>query len=127
MSKPVVADNRPKKVALEKLAGAGDDFGVLLRIGRGGAGLDPGLERLLPGCSCTASLLQLEVADRELVVDLAAHRVSRAGREVHLTPTEFKLLSRLVRNAGQVVTHRQLLADVWGTAYVERAQVGQSE
>ena len=54
-----------------------------------------------------------------LVVDLAAHRVSRAGREVHLTPTEFKLLSRLVRNAGQVVTHRQLLADVWGTAYVE--------
>jgi two-component system KDP operon response regulator KdpE len=54
-----------------------------------------------------------------LVVDLAAHRVMRAGTEVHLTPTEFKLLARLVRNAGQVVTHRQLLADVWGPEYVE--------
>jgi len=54
-----------------------------------------------------------------LVVDLAAHRVMRAGAEVHLTPTEFKLLARLVRNAGQVVTHRQLLADVWGPEYVE--------
>ena len=37
-----------------------------------------------------------------------------ADEDVHLTPTEFKLLARLVRNAGQVVTHRQLLADVWG-------------
>jgi two-component system KDP operon response regulator KdpE len=39
------------------------------------------------------------------------------GSPVHLTPTEFKLLARLVRNAGQVVTHRQLLADVWGAEY----------
>ena len=38
---------------------------------------------------------------------------------MHLTPTEFKLLARLVRNAGQVVTHRQLLADVWGAEFVE--------
>ena len=38
---------------------------------------------------------------------------------MHLTPTEFKLLARLVRSAGQVVTHRQLLADVWGAEYVE--------
>ena len=49
-----------------------------------------------------------------LVVDLAAHRVTLADAPVHLTPTEFKLLARLVRSAGQVVTHRQLLADVWG-------------
>ena len=49
-----------------------------------------------------------------LVVDLAAHRVSLGGDTVHLTPTEFKLLARLVRSAGQVVTHRQLLSDVWG-------------
>jgi len=41
---------------------------------------------------------------------------------VHLTPTEFKLLARLVRNAGQVVTHRQLLADVWGAEFVEHTQ-----
>lgn len=36
---------------------------------------------------------------------------------VHLTPTEFGLLARLVRSAGQVVTHRQLLADVWGAEF----------
>jgi two-component system KDP operon response regulator KdpE len=69
------------------------------------------------GTPVTAAITRYE--HDGLVVDLAAHRVSRAGKEVHLTPTEFKLLSRLVRNAGQVVTHRQLLADVWGAAYVE--------
>jgi two-component system KDP operon response regulator KdpE len=54
-----------------------------------------------------------------LEVDLAAHRVSLAGTLVHLTPTEFKLLARLVRSAGQVVTHRQLLGDVWGADFTE--------
>ncbi|QTN21728.1 response regulator [Rhizobacter sp. AJA081-3] len=55
-------------------------------------------------------------------VDLAAQRVHRDGEAVHLTPTEFKLLARLVRSAGQVVTHRQLLADVWGAEFVEHTQ-----
>ena len=55
-----------------------------------------------------------------LSVDLAAHRVQLAGQPVHLTPTEFKLLARLVRQAGQVVTHRQLLADVWGPEHTEQ-------
>jgi two-component system KDP operon response regulator KdpE len=54
-----------------------------------------------------------------LTIDLAAHRVVLNGDTVHLTPTEFKLLARLVRNAGQVVTHRQLLADVWGAEFTE--------
>ena len=54
-----------------------------------------------------------------LAVDLAAYRVTLGGVDVHLTPTEFKLLARLVRSAGQVVTHRQLLADVWGSEFVE--------
>lgn len=54
-----------------------------------------------------------------LFVDLAAHRVGLRGVDVHLTPTEFKLLARLVRNAGQVVTHRRLLADVWGSDFTE--------
>ena len=47
-------------------------------------------------------------------VDLARRTVLRAGALVHLTPNEFKLLARLVRSTGQVVTHRQLLSDVWG-------------
>ena len=54
-----------------------------------------------------------------LVVDLAAHSISLRGEPLHLTPTEFKLLARLVRSAGRVVTHRQLLADVWGPEYTE--------
>jgi len=57
-----------------------------------------------------------------LQVDLAAHRVNLDGAEVHLTPTEFKLLARLVRSAGQVVTHRTLLADVWGGDCTEQTQ-----
>ncbi len=52
-----------------------------------------------------------------LVVDLAAHRVTLNAQAVHLTPTEFKLLARLVRSAGQVVMHRTLLAEVWGAEF----------
>jgi two-component system KDP operon response regulator KdpE len=55
----------------------------------------------------------------DVTVDLAKHEVTRAGQPVHLTPTEFKLLARLVRQAGQVVTHRQLLLDVWGPEFVD--------
>jgi two-component system KDP operon response regulator KdpE len=54
----------------------------------------------------------------DLRVDLAARRVWRGGQEVHLTPTEYKLLTTLVRHAGKVLTHRQLLKDVWGVGYV---------
>lgn len=53
-----------------------------------------------------------------LLVELAERRVRLHGAPVHLTPTEFDLLARLVRSAGQVVTHRQLLADVWGPEHV---------
>ena len=55
----------------------------------------------------------------DLVVELETRRVLRGGAEVHLTPTEYRLLARLVRQAGQVVTHRQLLVDVWGPEYAE--------
>ena len=44
---------------------------------------------------------------------------SSTGAEAHLTPIEYRLLAVLVRHAGLVVTHRQLLRDVWGPAYVE--------
>ncbi|HTQ74086.1 MAG TPA: response regulator [Burkholderiales bacterium] len=56
-----------------------------------------------------------------LKVDLAQRRVLVDGREVHLTPIEYRLLAALVKNAGKVLTHRQLLKDVWGPAYVERS------
>ncbi len=55
----------------------------------------------------------------DLRVDLTLRTVVSHGQELHLTPTEFKLLARLVRSAGRVVTHRQLLADVWGAEFTE--------
>jgi two-component system KDP operon response regulator KdpE len=66
----------------------------------------------------------------ELKVDLARRQVWVANREVKLTPTEYALLRYLVAHAGKVVTHRQLLHDVWGPAYVDephyvRVYVGQ--
>jgi two-component system KDP operon response regulator KdpE len=69
------------------------------------------------GTSLKASITRY--ADNGLCIDLASREVSLAGRPVHLTPTEFELLARLVRSAGQVVTHRQLLTDVWGAEYAE--------
>jgi two-component system KDP operon response regulator KdpE len=50
----------------------------------------------------------------ELRVDLAARLVFRRGEEVRLTRTEYRLLAVLVQNSGKVVTHRQLLREVWG-------------
>jgi two-component system KDP operon response regulator KdpE len=54
----------------------------------------------------------------DLRVDQAVRRVWKGHLEVHLTPIEFKLLSLLVKHAGKVVTHKQLLTEVWGPAYV---------
>jgi two-component system KDP operon response regulator KdpE len=55
----------------------------------------------------------------DLHIDLESRRVERDDEPVHFTPTEFKLLARLVRSAGRVVTHRQLLSDVWGAEFIE--------
>ncbi|MDS9467741.1 response regulator transcription factor [Paracoccus sp. MBLB3053] len=54
-----------------------------------------------------------------LVIDLAAHQVSRDGEPLRLTPKEFDLLAALASNAGRVMTHRKLLALVWGPAHVD--------
>jgi len=57
-----------------------------------------------------------------LRVDLATRRVMRDGQELHLTRLEYKLLATLVRYAGRVVTHRQLLKEVWGPSAVNESQ-----
>jgi two-component system, OmpR family, KDP operon response regulator KdpE len=59
-----------------------------------------------------------EVGD--LKVDLAARQVFRGGTEVHLTPTEYKLLAILIRNVGKLLTHRQLLREVWGPNFISQ-------
>jgi two-component system, OmpR family, KDP operon response regulator KdpE len=58
-----------------------------------------------------------------LKVDLARRKVSANGQEVALTPTEYELLRVLVQNAGRVITHRQLLKQVWGLAYEAEAHI----
>ncbi|MBB6170264.1 two-component system KDP operon response regulator KdpE [Nocardiopsis mwathae] len=57
------------------------------------------------------------VATPTFTVDLGAKRVTRDGKEVRLTPTEWHILEILARNAGRLVSQRQLLHDVWGPAY----------
>jgi two-component system, OmpR family, KDP operon response regulator KdpE len=57
---------------------------------------------------------------RGLAVDRQAHQVRLDGMAVHLTPLEYRLLERLARVQGKVVTHRQLLADVWGDEQVDQ-------
>ncbi|WP_025899457.1 phosphate regulon transcriptional regulator PhoB [Sneathiella glossodoripedis] len=60
----------------------------------------------------------ITVAD--VTIDLVAYKVSRAGRDVHLGPTEFKLLKFFMERAGRVLTREQLLDGVWGQGvYVE--------
>lgn len=72
---------------------------ALLRVNRGSAGLDP------------------EIVVGALKVDLARHEVTLAGAAVKLTRREFDLLALLARNAGRILTHRQILADIWGPAH----------
>lgn len=57
----------------------------------------------------------------KIEVNLATHEVHRASESVHLTPNEFRLLTALIRGHGKVLTHRQLLMDVWGPGYAERS------
>jgi len=58
----------------------------------------------------------------ELRIDLGRRLVHAADRLVHLTPTEYKLFATLMRNAGRVMTHQQLLEATWGPAYANETQ-----
>ena len=65
-------------------------------------------------------------ASGDLVIDVDSHHVTKSGKPVSLTPTEFRLLQTLAENAGRVLTHQQLLDQVWGydsaedTGYIKR-------
>jgi len=56
----------------------------------------------------------------EFRIDLDAHTVTQAGKELRLTPKEFDLIVHLTRNAGKVLTHHSLLGAVWGGDYTEQ-------
>mgnify|MGYP002682302713 FL=1 len=59
----------------------------------------------------------------ELAVDLGRRLVAVAGAEIQLTPTEYDLLRTLVSHAGKVLTHRQLLREVWGMGYEQETHM----
>ncbi|MEO7432103.1 MAG: response regulator [Dokdonella sp.] len=65
---------------------------------------------------------EARIAIGDLVIDQSARRVIRNGEDIHLTPIEYQLLTILARHRGKVMTHRQLLRDVWGAAHVESPQ-----
>ncbi len=62
---------------------------------------------------------RIELGGGELVVDLNAYRVLLDGREIDLTPREFELLASLARNAGRVMTTKELVHSAWGAAYAD--------
>ena len=78
------------------------------------------LRRSVPPLPSRASPAVLEVGDFR--VELEARRVFVRGTEVHLTPKEYDLLVHFVRHAGKVLTHRTLLAAVWGGNYTEQGE-----
>ena len=88
-----------------------------------------GIAELLARVRATLRRAPAQTDDEETVlavgdfrIDLAAHTVTVREREVHLTPKEFDLLVHLVRQHGKVLTHRALLASIWGSNYVEQTE-----
>lgn len=67
----------------------------------------------------TADIGESVFALGDLKVDLGRRQVFVSGKELHLTPIEYKLLTTLIRHAGKVLTHRHLLKEVWGPLHVE--------
>jgi two-component system KDP operon response regulator KdpE len=57
----------------------------------------------------------------DVAVDLPNRNVTRNGAPVHLTPVEFRLLAHLVAHPGKVLTHRQLLREIWGPSHIEHS------
>jgi two-component system KDP operon response regulator KdpE len=106
-----VGDEAAKVRALD--AGADDyvtkPFGPRELVAR----LEAALRRVGEGAGQPA----ITVGDLE--IDVAGHRVTSAGEEIHLTPTEWGLLKTLALHPGRLMTHRALLIEVWGPEYAD--------
>jgi two-component system KDP operon response regulator KdpE len=81
------------------------------------------LARLRAAQRKTRSTEEIAVSKHgDLIVDLTAHVVSRTGREIKLTATEYALLRLFVRHPGRVLTHRYILREIWGPKSEEHRQ-----
>jgi two-component system, OmpR family, KDP operon response regulator KdpE len=110
-----------EKIKVEALDAGADDyvtkpFGIEELLAR----LRASLRRAPVAAMEDAVSMILEAGDFRL--DLGSRSVTVEGREIHLTPKEFELLAHLVRYAGRVLTHRALLAAIWGGNYVEQTE-----
>jgi two-component system KDP operon response regulator KdpE len=110
-----------EKMKVEALDAGADDyvtkpFGIEELLAR----VRASLRRAPVAVTEDAVSTMLEAGDFRL--DLRSHSVTVGGREIHLTPKEFELLAHLVRQAGRVLTHRALLAAIWGGNYVEQTE-----
>lgn len=76
------------------------------------------IEAVLRRRGAPATDPSLYYADGTLTIDLQRRRLLRRGQPIHLTPTEFRLLSVLVQHKGRVMPHNDLIREVWGAAYV---------
>ena len=108
-----------ERIKVEALDAGADDyvtkpFGMEELLARVRAGLRR------PRAGSEEETTKIETGD--FVIDLAAHRVFVRDREVHLTPKEFDLLVYLARHPGKVVTHRALLAAIWGGQSTEQVE-----
>ncbi|HQR52596.1 MAG TPA: two-component system response regulator KdpE [Burkholderiales bacterium] len=107
------ADEQDKIDALD--AGADDYLTKPFGVGELLARVRAALRRV--GRRGEAGETVIEFSD--VAVDLANRMVKRAGEELHLTPIEYRLLAHLTSQPGKVLTHRQILREVWGPSHVE--------
>ena len=110
----VLSARESERDKIEALDAGADDY-VVKPFGMGEllARLRAALRRTIPAGEAAV------VTTTDLTFDLAAKRVIGASGDIHLTPTEWHVVEVLVRNAGKLVTGRQLLQQVWGPQYGE--------
>lgn len=109
------SEEAQKVAALD--AGADDFVTKPFGVGELGARLRVALRHA--GGSAQSQGQPLRLGD--VVIDLERRQIKAPGRAIHLTPIEYRLLAVLARHAGMVLTHRQLLREVWGPAHVEQS------
>ena len=117
----VVSARGQERTKVEALDAGADDyltkpFGVAELLAR----VRVALRHVARASSCASEEAEFQVGD--LVVDRNRREVRIGGERVHLTPTEYKIVSTLVRHAGRVVTHQLLLTEVWGPARASETQ-----